>query len=145
MEYWKEINNKLKPWIDTDLNKTVVDLFAGCGGLALGLELAGFNTVGLVEQDKNCANTLKINRPNWNIVNTDIKEFNDNYARLARYNIENYIFDPVNLIFAIKDRLLQDTNEQNLKLKAKYVFLRLNPLIRKIIKYVIILYYHQIN
>jgi hypothetical protein len=29
MEYWEEINNKLKPWVDTDLNKTVVDLFAG--------------------------------------------------------------------------------------------------------------------
>jgi len=38
---------------------------------------------------------------------TDIKEFNDNYARLARYNIENYIFDPVNLIFAIKDKVLE--------------------------------------
>ncbi len=33
MEYWEEINNKLKPWIDTELNKTVVDLFAGCGGI----------------------------------------------------------------------------------------------------------------
>ena len=40
-----------------------IELFAGAGGLALGLELAGFNHVGLIEFDKNAAETLKINRP----------------------------------------------------------------------------------
>ncbi|MDE0470532.1 MAG: DNA cytosine methyltransferase [Ekhidna sp.] len=46
MEYWEEINQKLKPWVDEELNKTVVDLFAGCGGLSLGFEANGFKTVG---------------------------------------------------------------------------------------------------
>lgn len=38
MPYPQQINEKLKPWVDADLNKTAVDLFAGCGGLSLGFE-----------------------------------------------------------------------------------------------------------
>ena len=60
MEYWEEINNKLKPWIDTDLNKIVVDLFAGCGGLSLGFEANGFKTIGY-EMDENATKTYNKN------------------------------------------------------------------------------------
>jgi DNA (cytosine-5)-methyltransferase 1 len=60
MEYWEEINKKLKPWIDTDLNKTVVDLFAGCGGLSLGFEANGFKTIGY-EMDEQATNTYNTN------------------------------------------------------------------------------------
>ena len=51
---------------------TTIELFAGAGGLALGVEKAGFDTIGLVEWDKNAANTLKKNRPQWNVINDDI-------------------------------------------------------------------------
>lgn len=60
MEYWEEINNKLRPWVDTDLNKTVVDLFAGCGGLSLGFEANGFKTIGY-EMDQNATKTYNEN------------------------------------------------------------------------------------
>lgn len=50
----------------------VLELFAGAGGLALGLEKAGLETVGLIEIDKNASQTLKNNRPNWNVINDDI-------------------------------------------------------------------------
>lgn len=50
-----------------------IELFAGAGGLALGLEMAGFNHIGLIEFDKSAANTLKINRPNWNVLCEDIE------------------------------------------------------------------------
>ena len=60
MEYWEEINKKLKPWVDTDLDKTVVDLFAGCGGLSLGFEANGFRTIGY-EMDENATNTYNEN------------------------------------------------------------------------------------
>ena len=41
---------------------TSIELFAGAGGLALGVEKAGFNTLGLIEFDKDAADTLKKNR-----------------------------------------------------------------------------------
>lgn len=50
----------------------VIELFAGAGGLALGLEKAGFETIGLVEFDKSATETLKYNRPNWNVIHDDI-------------------------------------------------------------------------
>lgn len=49
-----------------------VDLFAGAGGTALGLENAGFRHVLLAEIDKNPVNTLRKNRPDWNIAHKDI-------------------------------------------------------------------------
>lgn len=56
-----------------------IELFAGAGGLALGLENAGLKHELLVEIDKDCVNTLKYNRPNWNITFDDIKnvDFNE--------------------------------------------------------------------
>lgn len=53
---------------------SVIELFAGAGGLALGLENSGLNTQLLVEIEKNAANTLKVNRPEWNVVNKNIEE-----------------------------------------------------------------------
>lgn len=50
----------------------VVELFAGAGGLALGLEQAGFKTKAVLEIDKWACETLKRNRPNWNIIQGDI-------------------------------------------------------------------------
>lgn len=50
-----------------------VELFAGCGGMALGLEMAGFETEMLVEFDKHAAATLRKNRPNWNIIEDDVR------------------------------------------------------------------------
>lgn len=51
---------------------TAIELFAGAGGLALGLEQAGIRTLEYVEFDKACCETLKKNRPDWNVVCEDI-------------------------------------------------------------------------
>lgn len=55
---------------------TSLELFAGAGGLALGLEKAGFKTLALNEFDKNACQTLRNNRPNWNVIEGDIHKVN---------------------------------------------------------------------
>lgn len=51
---------------------TSIELFAGAGGLALGVEKAGFETVALIEFNKDAADTLKANRPTWNVIHDDV-------------------------------------------------------------------------
>jgi DNA (cytosine-5)-methyltransferase 1 len=51
---------------------TAIELFAGAGGLALGVERAGFHTLALIEFDKDAAATLKVNRPAWNVIHDDV-------------------------------------------------------------------------
>ena len=53
-------------------NYNSIELFAGAGGLAIGLEKAGFNAIALNEIDKNACATLRKNRPNWNVIEGDI-------------------------------------------------------------------------
>lgn len=55
---------------------SVLELFAGAGGLAIGLERAGLKCVALNEIDKFACQTLRINRPNWKVLEGDIKDYN---------------------------------------------------------------------
>jgi DNA (cytosine-5)-methyltransferase 1 len=52
---------------------SVIELFSGAGGMALGFENAGLQTRLLVEIDKNPVATLRQNRPQWNVIESDIK------------------------------------------------------------------------
>lgn len=52
-----------------------IEICAGAGGQALGLERAGFEPQVLIEIEKPCCNTLRENRPNWNVIEGDLKEF----------------------------------------------------------------------
>lgn len=54
---------------------TSLELCAGAGGQALGLEQAGFDHSGLVEIEAPYCETLRLNRPQWNVVNDDLKRF----------------------------------------------------------------------
>ncbi len=57
----------------------VLELFAGAGGLAIGLEKAGIKCKALNEIDKWACKTLKTNRPKWNVIEEDIRtiDFSD--------------------------------------------------------------------
>lgn len=53
---------------------TSAELFAGGGGLALGMEKAGFKHIFLNEIDHNACETLRSNRPLWNVIEGDVHE-----------------------------------------------------------------------
>ncbi|WP_330349511.1 DNA cytosine methyltransferase [Streptomyces sp. NBC_00582] len=52
---------------------TCLELCAGAGGQALGLEQAGFSHTALVELDSDACTTLRVNRPQWNVIHADIR------------------------------------------------------------------------
>lgn len=60
-----------------------IELFAGAGGLALGIEQAGFHHIGLLEINKSAAATLKKNRPEWNVICDDIEN-------ISKLDLEEY-------------------------------------------------------
>ena len=55
---------------------TLIDLFAGCGGISEGFNQAGFNVVSAVEFDPQIANTLIKNHPNTKVLIDDICKIN---------------------------------------------------------------------
>ena len=54
---------------------TCVEICAGAGGQALGLAMAGFVHVALVEYEKEYCDILKENRPEWPIICADVHDF----------------------------------------------------------------------
>ena len=54
---------------------TCVEICAGAGGQALGLAMAGFVHVALVEYEPNYCEVLRKNRPEWNVICADVHDF----------------------------------------------------------------------
>ena len=54
---------------------TSVEICAGAGGQALGLEMAGFRHLALVEYEADYCEQLKTNRPGWNVICADVHAF----------------------------------------------------------------------
>ncbi|QYU68635.1 DNA cytosine methyltransferase [Leptolyngbya sp. 15MV] len=60
-----------------------LELCAGAGGQALGLEEAEFEHEALVEIDSHCCETLRRNRPKWNVIEDDLRLFKDRASAYA--------------------------------------------------------------
>lgn len=58
-----------------DLGLTSVEICAGAGGQALGLEMGGFDHAACVELEPAACSTLRANRPKWNVVEVDLRAF----------------------------------------------------------------------
>ncbi len=71
IDYEDTIDNSVEPIKEFK----VLELFAGTGGLAVGLEKAGIKCVALNEIDKWACQTLRENRPKWNVFEGDVKSF----------------------------------------------------------------------
>jgi len=73
------VNNGNQDFVTNEVephnNYSVLELFAGAGGLAVGLEKSGLKCVALNEIDKWACQTLRNNRPQWNVLEGDIKTF----------------------------------------------------------------------
>ena len=69
------------PWITASSKPvecsglTTLELCAGGGGQAVGLEQAGIAHAGLVEIDKNACATLRLNRPGWTVIEQNLNGF----------------------------------------------------------------------
>ncbi len=71
------VNNEesISNYVEPHNEYNALELFAGAGGLAIGMEKAGLKCVALNEIDKWACSTLRNNRPNWNVLEGDIKSF----------------------------------------------------------------------
>lgn len=92
---------------------TTLELCAGAGGQALGLEQAGFSHQGLVEIDSHCCTTLRLNRPGWQVFEKDLHQFAEQDAGE---------FNEIDLLagglpcppFSVAGKQLGDRDERNL-------------------------------
>lgn len=65
-------NSKYQVLVDAKNGLNAIDLFAGGGGTALGLDNAGFEHLLLNEFDANACKTLRFNRPDWKLIEGDV-------------------------------------------------------------------------
>ena len=77
MDFWALLNPGVSmhcsiPKEIRDRKMTIIDLFAGCGGMSLGFEFSGFSPVLAVEKDEWASETYAYNRRNVNVVTGDI-------------------------------------------------------------------------
>ena len=70
-----DVEDIVKNYVEPQNEYSVLELFAGAGGLAVGMEKAGLKCVALNEIDKWACQTLRKNRPNWKVLEGDIKLF----------------------------------------------------------------------
>ena len=102
---------------------TSIEICAGAGGQALGLEQAGFEHAAVVDVDPHCFSTLRQNRPNWNVIHADVK------------NLDGTAFGDIDLLagglpcspYSVAGRQLGEADERNLFPAALRLIAEIGP------------------
>jgi DNA (cytosine-5)-methyltransferase 1 len=72
---WHASVKRSQPIGQTVSGLTTLELCAGAGGQALGFEQAGIGHLACVELDRHACATLRLNRPEWNVIEQDLNTF----------------------------------------------------------------------
>ena len=101
-----------------------IEICAGAGGQALGLEMAGFNHVALVEYETDYCDALKLNRPEWNVICADVKDFS---GRTYRNKIDLLAGGVPCPPFSVAGKQLGCADERDLFPEALRLIEEINP------------------
>ena len=108
----------------TSTELTAIEICAGAGGQALGLALAGFTHVALIEYEIEYCNVLKTNRPDWNVVCDDIH----NFSGKQYYNKIDLLAGGVPCPpFSVAGKQLGEADERDLFPEAIRLISEINP------------------
>ncbi|MTH95660.1 DNA cytosine methyltransferase [Roseibium sp. RKSG952] len=103
---------------------TSVELCAGAGGQALGLEMAGFDHLALFENDAHACQTLRQNRPEWTVHEHDLfEEFKFEQFRDVDLLAGGLPCPP----FSVAGKQLGEKDERNLFTRGVEIAERINP------------------
>lgn len=103
---------------------TSIEICAGAGGQALGLELAGFTHIALVEYEKIYCETLKLNRPKWNVICADVRDFS---GKPYRDKIDLFSGGVPCPPFSVAGKQLGSADERDLFPEALRLIEEINP------------------
>ena len=102
---------------------TSIEICAGAGGQALGLENAGFEHLALIEIEPLACQTLKANRPRWNVIEDDVR----NFSSIKYKNVDLLAGGVPCPPFSIAGKQLGDLDERDLFPEALRLIKECNP------------------
>jgi DNA (cytosine-5)-methyltransferase 1 len=70
-----KIQINTQPLVNPTDKLSCIEICTGAGGQAIGLESAGFEAMAHVEFDRHACATLRSNRPSWNVIEGDVRDF----------------------------------------------------------------------
>ena len=104
-----------------------IELCAGGGGQALGLEQAGYEHLMLIEIDAHACETLRQNRPSWRVVQADLKSFGDQLDRPLGQDLDLLAGGVPCPPFSVAGHRLGQADDRDLFPAALQIVERLNP------------------